>query len=80
MAVFLVRYLFGVEEDLPVYQGIFGDVGEDYWAASEIEQLYMAGITNGCENSPDLLYCPMTLVSRAEMAAFIQRVFDLATP
>jgi len=80
MAVFLARFLFGDEFKISEYQGIFGDVSEDYWAAVEIEQLYLAGITKGCANDPDLLYCPMKTVTRAEMAAFIQRAFDLATP
>jgi M6 family metalloprotease-like protein len=80
MAVFLSRYLFGIEDNLIDYQGIFVDISEAHWAANEIEQLYLAGITKGCSNSPELLYCPESIVSRAEMAAFIQRAFDLATP
>ena len=78
MAAFLVRALF--EPPLPEFQGIFKDVSEDFWASAEIEQLYLAGITTGCANSPDLVYCPETTVSRAEMAAFIERAFNLPKP
>jgi M6 family metalloprotease-like protein len=80
MAVFLSRYLFGVNDNLIGYQGIFADINEGHWAAKEIEQLYIAGITKGCINSPELLYCPEKTISRAEMAAFIQRAFAFAAP
>ncbi len=51
---------------------IFADVGATYWARSWIERLYQAGITGGCSVTP-LLYCPETLVTRAQMAVFIER-------
>jgi hypothetical protein len=37
-----------------------------------IEAFYRAGITSGCSQSPKL-YCPDNLVTRAEMAVFIER-------
>lgn len=80
MAVVLVRYLYGDETQLPESQGIFMDVDKDHWAAKAIEYLYAQGITNGCEDSPALLYCPDETVSRAEMAAFLNRTFDLPSP
>jgi M6 family metalloprotease-like protein len=80
MAVFLARYLFGFENDILEYEGIFADIDEAHWAVAEIEQLYLAGITKGCATSPELLYCPNTTVTRAEMAAFIERAFNLPKP
>lgn len=50
----------------------FGDVnGDAFWPY--IEGIYAAGITGGCATSPDLLYCPINNVSRAEMAVFLLR-------
>ena len=72
IAVFFVRVL---GFDLPEASGtIFGDVSDDYWAASAIEKLYAEGLTKGCDDSPELLYCPNKTTSRAEMAVFLARV------
>lgn len=50
----------------------FGDVnGDFFWPY--IEGIYAVGITGGCATSPDMLYCPSTNVSRAEMAVFLLR-------
>ncbi len=49
----------------------FGDVPINYWAWSQIETLYNAGITGGCSSSRPLLYCPENLVTRAQMAIFL---------
>ncbi len=51
---------------------LFTDVAADYWAADWIEALYNDGITNGCSDSE---YCPENNVTRAQMAAFIDRAF-----
>ncbi|HEX4960345.1 MAG TPA: ELWxxDGT repeat protein [Thermoanaerobaculia bacterium] len=48
----------------------FADVPTDYWAWSFVETLAAAGITNGCGEG---LYCPASLVSRGEMAVFLER-------
>ncbi len=48
----------------------FTDVATGFWAWGAIEALADAGITTGC--APNL-YCPGNLVSRAEMAAFLER-------
>jgi len=48
----------------------FGDVPSDFWAWSYIEAIGAAGITTGCAPGQ---YCPGSLVSRAEMAAFLER-------
>lgn len=50
------------------------DVDPSDWAYDYIEKLYSAGITNGCDN---FNYCPNDCVTRAQMAAFLARTFDL---
>jgi hypothetical protein len=50
----------------------FADVPADYFAWSSIEKLYKAGITGGCSTSP-LRYCPNEIVTRAQMAVFLER-------
>ena len=50
----------------------FGDVAVDGFAWSSIEQLYAANITGGCSLSP-LLYCPDQVVTRAQIAVFLER-------
>ena len=54
------------------YNGTFFDVPLDYWAWDFIERLYAAGITGGCNNNP-LRYCSETVVTRAQMAIFLER-------
>lgn len=51
---------------------IFADVPMSYWSVSWIERLYSAGITGGCANSP-LRYCPEDIVTRAQMAVFLEK-------
>ena len=53
-------------------ESTFADVSVDDFAWSSIEQLYAAGITDGCSLSP-LLYCPDQIVTRAQMAVFLER-------
>jgi hypothetical protein len=77
MAVFIIRTKFGVDFEPDPAKGYFSDVDRDkYWAADYIEQLYQEGITTGCATNP-LRYCPDRSVTRAEMAAFLLRAFDL---
>jgi hypothetical protein len=76
MAVFLVRVLYGYDFVPPSPSGVFVDVPADYWAAPWIEQLYQDGITNGCSLSP-LRFCPEGETTRAEMAVFLGRTFDI---
>mgnify|MGYP001026170953 CR=1 FL=1 len=57
----------------------FADIipGEDgYWAIDWIEAIYKFGVTKGCGEDP-LIYCPEKKVTRAEMAVFLVRAFDL---
>jgi hypothetical protein len=40
------------------------------------QQLYAEGITSGCSSSP-LKYCPESPVTRAQMAVFLVKTFNL---
>jgi serine protease len=76
MAVFLLRSKHGTSYVPPgVGAGTgFGDVPPDYWAATWIKQLVTEGITTGCGSSN---YCPENPVTRAQMAVFLVRTFNL---
>ena len=79
MAVFLLRAISVTPVDFE--PDIFVDVptpGKE-WMEPWIESLYMKGITTGCSGSTpgvDLRYCPEQIVTRAEMATFIDRAFS----
>lgn len=81
MAVFLERAgHFPSQYSPPAATGTrFDDVSAGYWAAAWIEQLAADGVTGGCSASPPL-YCPETAVTRAQMAAFLVRTFNLPMP
>ena len=71
MATFLVRSL-----DLEASAGTDSfddDDGSSF--ESDIEVLYAHGITNGCT---PISFCPLAVVSRGEMAAFLVRAFDFS--
>jgi len=74
MAVFLLRAKHGSAYTPPAAIGVFGDVPTSYWAAAWIEQLAAEGITSGCGNGN---YCPESPVTRAQMAVFLVRTFNL---
>jgi hypothetical protein len=76
MAVFLLRSKYGTSYTPPgIGAGTgFGDVQPDYWAAAWIKQLVTEGITTGCGNGN---YCPENPVTRAQMAVFLVRTFNL---
>jgi hypothetical protein len=75
MAIFLLRSKHGSSYTPPAATGtVFGDVPISHWAAAWIEQLYAEGITSGCGDGN---YCPNDPVTRAEMAVFLVRTFDL---
>ena len=76
MAVFLLRAEHGASYAPPTPTGVFTDVPTDHWAAAWIEQLAAEGITGGCSASP-MMYCPATVVNRAQMAVFLVRAFNL---
>lgn len=50
---------------------VFADVPAGAPNQKEIEGIYFAGITGGCQSSPQLLYCPSDAVTRAQMAVFL---------
>jgi len=51
---------------------MFTDVPTSFWARSSIETLYYFGITSGCAASP-LKFCPNSVVTRDQMAIFLER-------
>ncbi len=74
MAVFLLRAKHGSTYVPPVATGVFTDVPADYWAAAWIEQLAAEDITSGCGGGA---YCPDQSVTRAQMAVFLVKTFNL---
>jgi hypothetical protein len=76
MAIFLLRSKHGSSYTPPgVGSGTgFTDVPTTYWAAAWIKQLVAEGIATGCVAGS---YCPEAPVTRAQMAVFLVRAFDL---
>ena len=76
MAVFLLKAKNGSSYSPPAVGGStgFNDVAVNYWAAPFIKQLVTEGITSGCGNSN---YCPEDSVTRAQMAIFLVKTFNL---
>jgi hypothetical protein len=52
-------------------------VPRDHWAAPWIERLAAEGVTGGCAEG---LYCPARTTTRAELAVFLARIFNLTLP
>ena len=76
MAIFLLKAKNGSSYNPPAV-GVstgFTDVASDYWAAAFIKQLVADGITAGCGNGN---YCPDAEVTRAQMAVFLVKAFNL---
>lgn len=73
MAVTIVRGIHGPDFTPPAAVGIFADViiSDTDNTADYIEQLYNDGVVAGCAAGP--LYCPNSLVNRAQMAVFISK-------
>ncbi len=76
MAVFLLKAKNGSSYSPPVVGSStgFNDVAVNYWAAPFIKQLVTDGITSGCGAGN---YCPDDSVTRAQMAIFLVRTFNL---
>ena len=74
MAVWLVRVLDGTDPVLSDTR--FADVDSDEWWAPYVERLAVLGVTAGCATGP-ARYCPTDSVTRAQMATFLTRAFDL---
>jgi hypothetical protein len=78
MAIFLLRAKHGSNYSPPTATGtMFNDVPSSHLFADWIEQLANEGITSGCGGGN---YCPDNSVSRAQMAIFLQRTFNLPLP
>ena len=75
MAVWLVRVL---DETGPtaVEASRFADVDNHRWWMPYVERLADLGITKGCATQP-ARYCPTEPVTRAQMASFLIRAFQL---
>jgi hypothetical protein len=74
MAVFLLKAKHGSSYMPPAATGVFSDVPVGYWADRWIEQLALEVITSGC--GPET-YCPESDVTRAQMAVFLVKAFNL---
>jgi len=80
MAVFLLRAEHGAAYVPPAcVDGVFGDVfcsgPSATFAADWIEQLHAEGITSGCQAGSPPNYCPAAPVTRAQMAAFLLKIY-----
>lgn len=74
-AVFLLRGEHGSAYIPPAATGtVFGDVPLGSFANAWIEQLAAEGITSGCGGGN---YCPALMVTRAEVAVFLVKIFNL---
>jgi uncharacterized repeat protein (TIGR01451 family) len=77
MAVFLLRAMHGSGYDPPAPTGsMFTDVSATHPFAKWIEQLAREGITTGCSTTPSR-FCPDAGVTRAAMAVFLVRAFNV---
>ena len=76
MAVFLLKAKYGSAYTPPAVGGStgFSDVATNYWAAAFIKQLAAEGVTSGCGSGT---YCPDADVTRAQMAVFLVKAFNL---
>jgi hypothetical protein len=76
MAKFLLLAKFGKSYQPPAASGIFTDVPASDPFARFIEALFNLGIAKGCSTSP-ARFCPDDPVTRAQMAVFLVRTFNL---
>ena len=74
MAVWLVRAIG--HKPLTTDTSRFSDVADDEWWLPYAERLARLKVTEGCKTEP-LRYCPSSSVTRAQMATFFVRAFDL---
>jgi hypothetical protein len=75
MAAFLIAAIG--EQPAAGFTGAFPDVPAGMWYTGYVERLKELGITTG---NADGTYGPDRAVTRAEMAVFLNRAFDLALP
>ena len=74
MAVWLVRVLDANPPTADV--STFADVGASHWWSPYVERLAALGVTQGCTAVP-ARFCPNDPVTRAQMASFLVRAFEL---
>ena len=77
MAVWLVRVLDGADPT-PVDSSRFADVDAGRWSAPFVDRLAALDVTAGCATEP-ARFCPEGSITRAQMATFLTRAFDLET-
>jgi glucose/arabinose dehydrogenase len=77
MSAFLLKTEHGSSYVPPVCAGLFGDVSCPSLFADWIEQLSAEGITAGCGGGN---YCPDSPVTRAQMAVFLTKTFNIPLP
>lgn len=75
MGVWLVRVL-DEAEPAAADESSFADVESDAWWLAHVERLAQLEVTKGCKTEP-LRFCPDESVTRAQMATFLVRAFDL---
>ena len=75
MAAFIVRALGESNPPNPPFQR-FNDVPPSNQFYNFIDRMAVLNITQGCSASPPM-YCPASVVTRAQMAAFLVRAFSL---
>jgi hypothetical protein len=71
MAVFIMRALYG-ENFSFLTTAHFSDVPDTDSFFKYIQRMFEEGITTGCTATT---YCPWSIVTRAQMAAFLTRAF-----
>ena len=77
MAVWLVRVL-DRQQPPEVLTSRFDDVDSGRWWAAHTDRLAELEVTQGCATGP-VRFCPDRPVTRGQMAAFLQRAFNLDT-
>src|SRR5437764_15380117 len=76
MAAFLLRSKEGLGYAPPACTGSgpFADIPCSYWDAPQIAEVSRRGIMTGCGGGS---FCPVGAVTRAQMAGYLARTFDL---
>ncbi|MGH9380347.1 MAG: S-layer homology domain-containing protein, partial [Thermoanaerobaculia bacterium] len=77
IAVFLLKTLEAPGYTPPACTGVFEDVSCPSLFADWIEDLFARGVTAGCGAAP-ARYCPADAVRRAQTAALVVKMFELA--
>jgi glucose/arabinose dehydrogenase len=79
IAVLLLKTSQGAAYVPPLARGgVFADVHPGDFGADWIEDLAARGITGGCDSVPN--FCPARSVTRAEVAVFLTKTFNLPLP